>query len=274
MGKKKWIFVIFLAAMLAGGCSSREQFVSVETVRDEIPPETRHVEEKGSMVETETETVMVENGLIYDIEDTAPEGTRPVPEENETDYAFIEMDSIVQNPELPTGCESVALTIVLDYLGFELEKTTIADEYLVFAEDNFAKGYVGDPHTRDGAGVFPPGLVDTADNFFVANGSAKRAFDISDTGFERLYDYVAEEIPVIVWNTMYMEEPAETDTVCEYKDKVYRWFCNEHCVVFCGFNRENGTVYIQDPLEGLVERDADTFAEYYDMIGQYAMIIH
>ena len=68
------------------------------------------------------------------------------------------MENILQNPELPTGCESVALTMVLKYLGFDLEKTTIADDYLVFADRNFAMGYIGNPHTEDGAGIFAPGL--------------------------------------------------------------------------------------------------------------------
>lgn len=271
MYRKKWISALILAAVMLSGCSAQEKFTTIETVSDDMRSETDDTAEKGSIMEQEKEEIAMENGSM---EETAPEGTKPVPQSSDTDYAFIEMESMEQNPELPTGCESVALTIVLNYLGFDLDKTTIADEYLIFAEDNFAQGYVGDPHTNSGAGVFPPGLVDTADRFLVRNGSAKRAFELSGTAFEDLYDYVADEIPVIVWNTMYMEEPSEADTICEYEGEEYRWFHNEHCVVFCGFDRKEGIVFIQDPLEGLVERDADTFAEYYDKIGQYAMIIY
>ena len=60
----------------------------------------------------------------------------------------------------------------------------------------------------------------------------------------------------------------------EFEGKTYRWFRNEHCMVMCGFDKENGTVLIQDPLDGLVERDAETFAKYYEELGKNAMIIH
>ena len=56
------------------------------------------------------------------------------------DAASLEIQPILQEPELPTGCESVALTMALEYLGFELEKTTIADQYLIRSATNFAEG--------------------------------------------------------------------------------------------------------------------------------------
>ena len=37
---------------------------------------------------------------------------------------------VLQNPELPTGCEITALTIVLNYLGYDVDKLTMADKYL------------------------------------------------------------------------------------------------------------------------------------------------
>ena len=114
----------------------------------------------------------------------------------------------------------------------------------------------------------------TANNFLEAQESEKRGFDISDTDFENLYNYVAAGIPIIIWNTMYLEKPVPTDEVCEFEGKTYRWFRNEHCMVMCGFDKENGTVLIQDPLDGLVERDAETFAKYYEELGKNAMIIH
>lgn len=49
--------------------------------------------------------------------------------------AQLDIPEVFQMPELPTGCESVALTMALMYEGFELDKTTIADDYLVYSED-------------------------------------------------------------------------------------------------------------------------------------------
>ncbi len=39
---------------------------------------------------------------------------------------------------------------------------------------------------------------------------------------------------------MYLEKPVPTDEVCEFEGKTYRWFRNEHCMVMCGFDKENG----------------------------------
>ena len=178
---------------------------------------------------------------------------------------------------LMTGCEELhkkPLAYIETNADDRQSETSETDDYLVFADRNFAMGYIGNPHTEDGAGIFAPGLVKTANNFLEAQESEKRGFDISDTDFEDLYNYVAAGIPIIIWNTMYLEKPVPTDEVCEFEGKTYRWFRNEHCMVMCGFDKENGTVLIQDPLDGLVERDAETFAKYYEELGKNAMIIH
>ena len=44
--------------------------------------------------------------------------------------AWVDVPCCSQYPELPTGCESVALTNLLNYYGFGLGKTIIADYYL------------------------------------------------------------------------------------------------------------------------------------------------
>ena len=41
--------------------------------------------------------------------------------------AQLDVEELLQYPELPTGCESVALTAVLRYHGFDLEKTSLRD---------------------------------------------------------------------------------------------------------------------------------------------------
>lgn len=286
MKKKIYFLLVILAAFWLCGCSARErgkiQLRETENQMSEEHMAESDDEEAGELIEIEeteeTESTvaeeMSEDMVPETVREMTPEGTKPVPDVHTETYVLLDMENILQNPELPTGCESVALTMTLNYAGFELDKTTIADDYLIFDDENFAAGYMGNPHSENGAGIFPPGLVDTADRFLVENDSRKRAFDLSGTVFSDLYNYVAENIPVIVWNSMYMEEPVATDEICEYEGEVYQWFRNEHCVVFCGFDREAGTVFIQDPLEGLVERDAAEFEQYYDIIGQYAMIIY
>lgn len=185
----------------------------------------------------------------------------------------IEMEELMQNPELPTGCESVALTIVLRYYGFELEKTTIADEYLDYSETDFVTAYLGDPHTESGAGCFSPAIEKAANKFLRAENSAMTAKDISGTKLEDLYAYVSSGMPVIVWNSMYMADLERMSQNYVYEGKTYYWYRKEHCVVLCGYDSENHTVIINDPLEGIVERDAERFGEIYDELGQMAVVI-
>ena len=188
------------------------------------------------------------------------------------DSAFVEVPEMLQNPELPTGCESVALTIALNSLGFDLDKTTIADDYLIMGT-NFASSYVGNPFTSHGSGIFAPGLTDTANAFLEDQNSSYTAADITGTDFDDLLSYIDEGIPVVLWTTMYMSSVSFTGNNVTYEGKTYRWYNTEHCVVLCGYDRTNGTVLVSDPLSGIVTRDWDAFADIYETAGENAMII-
>lgn len=187
----------------------------------------------------------------------------------------LEMQIVYQEPELPTGCESVALTMLLMYEGFELGKTDIADDYLLYSDTgDFADGYVGNPYSYEGAGCFPPVLAETAEIFLDEKESSLRAENVSGKRLEELFHYVANGIPAAVWCTMYMsydiylyEDGFEQDGI------YYHWYENEHCTVLTGYDLENRTVTIHDPLEGIVERDLDEFEYIYDAIGRFAVII-
>lgn len=187
----------------------------------------------------------------------------------------LEVPSVLQLPELPTGCESVALTMALEYEGFMLYKTTIAREFLIYNQetDNMAIGYIGDPFSEDGAGCFAPAIAATADNFFEDQEADYVAYDISGTEMEELLSYVQAGTPVVLWTTMYMVEPEFTEDTAEYEGETYRWYYQEHCVVLSGYDLDNNTLQINDPLEGIVDRDYDEFKRIYDEIGKYAVVV-
>lgn len=188
------------------------------------------------------------------------------------DSGRVEVPELLQNPELPTGCESVALTIALQSLGFDLDKTTIADDYLIHGT-NFASSFVGDPYSTYGSGIFPPGLTKTANDYLKDQDSDYEATDISGTDFDDLLSYIDEGIPVLVWTTMYMGSVNFTGNNVTYRGKKYRWYSAEHCVVLCGYDRTNGTVLVSDPLVGIVSRDWDDFVNIYETAGEYAVVI-
>ena len=96
----------------------------------------------------------------------------------------------IQNPELPTGCESVALTNALNYYGFGLGKTVIADAYMPKSNWDFVTAFWGNPHSAsNGNCISAPGLTNTANSFLISRGSSLRAYDVTGTGFYDLYSY-------------------------------------------------------------------------------------
>ena len=136
-----------------------------------------------------------------------------------------------------------------------------------------AVGYIGDPFNKDGAGCFAPAIAATADNFFEDQGYDYASYNISGSEMEELLSYVAAGTPVVLWTTMYMAEPEFTEYTTEYDGELYRWYYQEHCVVLSGYDLDNGTLQINDPLEGIVTRDYEEFKSIYDTVGKYAVVV-
>lgn len=190
------------------------------------------------------------------------------------DSVVLAVPNIMQNPELPTGCESVALTMLLRYWGYDtLEKCEIADNYLTYDSTNFVTSFVGDPHTENGAGIFAPGLTAAANRFLKDHGDSRIARDLTGTSFEGLLAYVSQGDPVVVWNTVDMQEPGDVNAHYYYQGKTYNFYKEEHCMVLCGYDLTQGTVLVSDPQAGLVWRDLDEFSSIYKKMGSNAMAI-
>ncbi|MCH1983270.1 C39 family peptidase [Ruminococcus sp. OA3] len=188
--------------------------------------------------------------------------------------ASLDIQPILQNPELPTGCESVSLTMALEFLGFELEKTTIADQYLIRSTTNFAEGYVGDPYSDHGAGIFPPGLTETANGFLKVHDSGMSAYDITGVEFEELYSYIAAGYPVLIWSTMYYDEPQFAGAFSTAGDRTYEWYNNEHCIVLGGYDLTQNTAILFDPLRDTQVMEIPDMKYLYDAVGKYAVVIY
>ena len=189
------------------------------------------------------------------------------------DSAMLEMETIMQEPELPTGCESVALTMALNSLGYTLSKTEFAEKYLIYS-NNIVLGYVGDPFSEEGAGIYAPGLVRSANRFLEEKKSVYKAYDASGFTLDDLLHFIAAGHPVVVWGTMYFEEPWMSEDFFEYKEEIYDWYWNEHCLALQGYDLSRNLLFFQDPLQGEIAFDLDEFRDIYDEIGRYAMTIY
>ena len=201
-----------------------------------------------------------------------PEGAGEVVTEGKRVYVK-DVPELIQTPELPTGCESVALTIVLRSMGFELEKTDIAKKYLAMGTD-MATSYVGDPFSKNGAGCFPPAIVNAANKYLEEQKDKRTGHNITGASMSDLCEYIDNGLPVILWSSMYMADPAKSGGSYSYQGQTYQWYRSEHCVVLYGYDKEKDVYLVSDPLNGLIERDATAFQKIYDTIGKYAVVIY
>ena len=187
-----------------------------------------------------------------------------------SDSAYIDVDELIQYPELPTGCEIVALTMALNAVGCDLDKTEIAENYLVYG--NYVDGFAGDPFSDDGAGMLPIGTVSTVEYYVECTGAKVFAYDASGTSLSDLYKFIDAGCPVLTWTTYYMDDPWFAADYY-YGDEVYPWYDNEHCVTLCGYDLDGGTVDIADPIQGIVTVNADSFEAIFDEIGSYSVVV-
>lgn len=186
-----------------------------------------------------------------------------------TDYSLPSFPELLQNPELPKGCEITALTMILNYYGYEVDKKEMSDKYLPKAPENLRYGadgrllgtdlnhyFIGDP-AGDGHVCGTGAIVNAANTYLGEQDSARRAIDQNGASPEKLYQLVCQGIPVIVWVTIDMAERRPTTGWNTEEGAYVEWSTNDHTAVLVGYT-EN-TVKIADPLEGLVEYDKDRF---------------
>lgn len=179
----------------------------------------------------------------------------------ETKAVFHEVEEILQEPELPHGCEVTALAMLLRYYGYAADKCVLADEWLAkggWGETDFWKAFVGDPRkSYRSAGCYASVIADAANRYVrdaegtkMKSSTGKSLTVIAKEGvsFAELLAML-EKTPVIAWTTMELNAPyiAQVWTV---DGKELYWQNYEHCVVLTGYDLEKGVFYGQDPLYG------------------------
>ena len=156
-----------------------------------------------------------------------------------------------QLPELPTGCEVTSLTMVLNYLGYDADKTDLAANYLKkedYPAANPNTAFVGTPFDKSSYGCYAPVITDCA-NLYGAH-----AINISGASIDQLCQYVENGQPVIVWAAMNMYSIDYGSSVWIAKDgQLVIWPGMEHCLVMIGFDASADEVYTADPLLGEIK---------------------
>ena len=98
------------ATILFCACTASPESVAVKISQDES-------EELSILAET-TVTMTQQTIQTTTTTERKPDLVEEVPAEH-----VLDVDAIYQRPELPTGCEVTSLTALLQYLGFDVDKT-------------------------------------------------------------------------------------------------------------------------------------------------------
>lgn len=198
-------------------------------------------------------------------------------EEAKKDVTHIELPMmyICQYPELPTGCEATALTMVLNYYGFDIDKETIADKYMEKQSypGDFYNYFVGDPFTNTGLGIYAPGLVNTANAYLETVNTELKAYDISGVSISEICNYVEEGHPICIWTTYDINRDPVVTSSWTIDGKEYQWKKNEHCMVVIGFDKEKDTLIIANPASGITEYPRKIIEKRNKQFDRMAIII-
>lgn len=256
----------------------------------DIDFETAPTETAGENIDESTETEPPQEEIQEDTQSSESSVSRTVitsrqRKEYDKNSVYIDMENILQNPELPVGCEITSLTILLRYYGFDAEKTDLARNYLPTSwgnpvtkdgklyKDSFFDYFIGDPFSR-GYGCFSPAIEKAANKYISAHGGGFTVKNISGCHPDTLYEYIIAGTPVLCWATDGMIEPEYYETWYDNTTgQQLDWYLNEHCFILAGFNIANSTVTLNDPMKGIIDYNIDKFEVRFKQMYSQAIVI-
>lgn len=195
--------------------------------------------------------------------------------EQATTYKIDKEITYSQFPEYPTGCETIALYILLQYYNIDVTP----DELI----ENLKKGqmpyeigdkmyggnpeleFIGDPTDDYSYGVFNTPIAELASKY-KENVQNKEGLEL-----EEVLDLIKENRPVIVWTTIgNISSNISSEWIYRRTGETIYWKENEHAVVVIGYS--NKSVIVSDPYTGEIEKyDREKFKENYDYLGKRAV---
>lgn len=196
---------------------------------------------------------------------------------------YLDVATLMQKPELPNGCEIVSLTAVLNYYGYDISKTEMADKYLpkqpftkkdgkLYGPDPYI-AYGGNPRNWTGAWFsYAPPIVEAAKSYFEAVGRSNSVSDISGSSKEEIIELLNKGIPVVMWTTLDLTKPQIKASWYLYDTGEYFPApINLHVIVLNGY--EGNLVHVMNPLEGQTTYNMDTLFQSYEEMGKHALIV-
>ena len=238
-------------------------------------------DEKPNISDTEWDYIS-DTSLLKE-EEIGGENEQDKPD-NSFSYEISDFPELLQMPELPTGCEITALTMVLNYYGFPVDKTEMAIKYLPISNAGIITGSDGKTYGPDlknyfwgnpfsnGAVCGTGAIVTAAQNYLDDQNSFLVVEDISPAEPEELYSWVHENIPVIVLVTIAMRERGPLNSWLTIQGDPVDFSEDDHGAVLIGYSENEVT--IADPLEGIVKYPKESFEASYRSRGNGAVVIY
>ena len=277
--------VVFAAGFGAGNiyrsiCKAAEsKSGAVSENGTEVLDQTEQNSDSNGMAEPESETqsetvaVGLESTLLSEKVYRNSTGTRL------TDFEIME-----QYPELPTGCEITAMTMVMNYYGYQVNKVTMALDYMPKVQAEFYRSedgrlmgpdlenfFVGDP-TEETGYICGTGAIVTAANAYLTDvGSDMTAVAMKNAQPEELYDLIDQGTPVVIWCTINMEDRAETDSWYREDGTYMEWSTNDHGAVLIGYDED--TVTVADPIYSRITDSRVQFEKIFAERGGQCVIL-
>ena len=196
---------------------------------------------------------------------------------------------ICQLPELPTGCEVTCAAALLNFLGFDISKTELSDNYMRKSSNFYVNDlgesfgpdpslcFAGDPMGH-GYGCYDTVIVQTINNYLKDVGAlgeyrAMRLDRLNPADMEKLID---EGVPIIVWASSkmgpyrYSEQSKWTATG---SSKEITWLGNSHTLVLVGYDLN--AYYFMDCSEvsAIVPYSKEAFVEKWKENGSQNVIV-
>lgn len=187
--------------------------------------------------------------------------------------------------DMPTGCELVSTTMLLNYYGFDIEPYSLIEDGYILTEkfeekDGVLYGgdpnkkYIGDPRTSSGYGCYSGAIYDGLERLF-----EDEFFDVYDLNGLSMNDlcklYIDFDQPVLIWVSIGMRDMYyDNKSVWTIKDtgKKFTWRANEHCVVLVGYDEDH--YYIHDPLKkAYTAYERELVDKRYEEMGRQAITV-
>lgn len=189
---------------------------------------------------------------------------------------------ILQNPELPNGCEVTSLAMLLSSTGVLADKLELHSNYLhrenIIEQEGTRLGpdpseaYVGDASDHSGWYCFEGPVLAAGDDWLEEHDLPWQMNTVTGLEQKELKQYLEQGIALIAWVTLDYEAPRISDYTWHLSDgTVYAPYSNLHCVVLTGLDGENYRV--ADPIAGWQTVLPQTFWDAFHTMGRRAVTL-